>query len=174
MVNTKPAINNIALIGVCAALMTALQFAMSGLVNVEPVTLLVILFSQQFKKQTPYIIYVFVLLEGLLYGFGIWWMTYLYVWMILYVAVRVAGNLNSVLVWALIAGIFGLLFGTLCSIPYWITMGLAGAVAWIMSGLYFDLVHCLSNFAVVLLLWKPLSTGLSKLNKQLGFMHENQ
>lgn len=168
MVNTKSIIKDIAIIGICAALMAALQFAVSGLPNIEPVTLLVILFTHHVKKQTPYIIYVFVLLEGILFGFGMWWLAYLYVWIILYLIVRMIGNSNSAFVWALVAGIFGLLFGVLCSVPYWFTMGPVGAAAWILSGFYFDLLHCAGNFVVVLLLWKPLSLGLSKINKRIG------
>ena len=39
------------------------------------------------RKKTLYIIYIFALLEGLIYGFGIWWIMYLYAWPMLAIVV---------------------------------------------------------------------------------------
>ncbi len=43
----------------------------------ECVTLLFILYTLYFRKRTLYIIYAFALLEGMVYGFGLWWFMYL-------------------------------------------------------------------------------------------------
>ncbi len=168
MVAAKFTIKDVAVIGVCAGLMTALKFAMSSLPNVEPVTLLVILFTQAFGKKTLPMIYCFVLLEGVIYGFHLWWFSYLYIWAILYFVVRAMGEIESAWVWALVAAIFGLLFGVLTSLPYWVTAGPAGALAWISSGLLFDLLHCAGNFIIVVLAWKPLHVGLQHLLQRQG------
>ncbi len=37
------------------------------------------------------------------------------------------------------------------------------AFAWWVSGIPFDIVHCLSNFVICLVLFKPLSRGLSRI-----------
>lgn len=162
-------IKNITLISVCAALMLALQVAMASLPNIETVTLLVMLYAHCLGKRTFYIIYLFVLAEGLIFGFGLWWIGYLYVWSILCLVVLLLGEMNSSLAWALVSAVFGLLFGPLCAIPYFFTRGIAGALAWIAAGFYFDLVHGVANFAIALLLWKPLSLALNKVKIQFGF-----
>ncbi|MEG1181634.1 MAG: hypothetical protein RSD39_06360, partial [Oscillospiraceae bacterium] len=64
--------------------------------------------------------------------------------------------------WAFISGIFGLLFGALCSIPYFFILGINGAIAYFISGLLFDLAHCAGNFAVALLLYKPLHSVIER------------
>ncbi|MDQ9757401.1 hypothetical protein RFZ45_00270, partial [Acinetobacter baumannii] len=64
------------------------QIALAVLPNIEIVSLLVIVYTLVFERKTIPIIYAFALLEGLVYGFGIWWIMYLYVWTILYAIVR--------------------------------------------------------------------------------------
>ena len=57
------------------AMLTAILFlgqvCMAFLPNIEVVTLLVILYTQVYKKKVFFIIYAFALLEGVFYGFGI-------------------------------------------------------------------------------------------------------
>ena len=65
------------------ALLVVSKQAMSGLPNIEPVTLLIILFALELPRETPAAITVFILLQGVLYGFGLWWAMYLYVWYLL-------------------------------------------------------------------------------------------
>lgn len=60
-----------------------------------------------------YTLAVFVLLEGLLYGFGLWWFSYLYIWAILAVAAWLFRKMESRLGWGLLCGFYGLIFGTL-------------------------------------------------------------
>ena len=67
-----------------AAILVIVQVAFSFLPNIEFVSLLIILYTLVFEKRTVVIIYLFALLEGILYGFGVWWIMYLYVWTILY------------------------------------------------------------------------------------------
>ena len=70
-----------------------LQVALRLLPNIEVVSLLIVLFALHFRHRTLFMIYIFVLLEGLVYGFGIWWVSYLYVWTILYLAAILLKNL---------------------------------------------------------------------------------
>jgi energy-coupling factor transport system substrate-specific component len=153
---------DICIVGVCTALLVAGQFALAGLANIEIVSLLIILYTRYLKHRTLFIIYLFALIQGLMYGFHIWWFCYLYVWTLLYFLARAVGDVEQPLVWAIVSGIFGILFGTLCSVPHFITMGFAGGVAWIMSGVLFDLVHCFGNFVLALLLYKPLSRMMQR------------
>ena len=82
--HSKLKIKDITLIAVSSVLLLAAQVAMRYLPNIELVSLLILLFTKHFKRKTLYIIYIFVLIEGLIYGFGLWWICYTYVWTILY------------------------------------------------------------------------------------------
>ena len=56
-----------------AAMMFAVQVGLSFLPNIELVSILVIVSTVAFGRITLMSIYAFVLVEGLCYGFGIWW-----------------------------------------------------------------------------------------------------
>ena len=148
--------------GLCAAVLLAVQIVLSPLPNIELVSLLVIVYTLALGADTLYIIYIFALLEGVVYGFGLWWFTYLYVWTLLYFAARALRGVDSAVLWAIIAAIFGLLFGTLTSVPYFITGGIGGGVAYILGGLVFDFLHCGGNFVLVLLLYRPLRAAMGR------------
>lgn len=139
-----------------AAIMLVAQVALAFLPNIEVVSILVIVSTLVFERKALLSIYIFALLEGLIYGFGIWWINYLYVWTILYVVVRLLRNQRQPLFWAVISAIFGLSFGLLCAIPYAVVGGFYAGVANWVSGLMFDLFHCAGNFATALVLFKPL------------------
>jgi energy-coupling factor transport system substrate-specific component len=155
------------MIGMQAAVLLVLQVALRFIPNVEIVSLLIILYTLIFGRKTIYTIYVFVFLEGIVYGIGLWWFNYLYVWLVLYMITLIFHKNNSAFYWAVISGSFGLSFGLLCSIPYFITGGLPSGFAYWVNGILFDLVHGLGNFIAAITLYKPLYYILDKLNKQL-------
>jgi len=163
LIPSADSLRELCALGVFAALLVALQVGLSFLPNIELVTLLIILMTCRFGKKSLLAVGVFVLVEGLIYGFHIWWINYLYVWPLLVVVVLLLKKGSHPLLWAIVAGLFGLLFGTLCSIPYFITGGLGAGFGYILSGIPFDLIHCISNFFLVLLLYRPLSHTLDKI-----------
>ena len=57
--------------GLMGALLVVSKQAMSGLPNIEPVTLLVILFALELPRETPGAVTVFILLQGVLCGLGL-------------------------------------------------------------------------------------------------------
>jgi len=158
-------------LGLLGALLLVIQIALAPLPNIELVSLCVILYAHVFGRKAFYAIYTFVLLEGLIYGFGIWWISYLYIWSLLAIVVMLFPKLNQVLPWALIAGFFGLFFGLLCSIPYLITGGIYAAFSYWVAGLGFDIIHCVSNFILTILLYKPLHNLLIQLSIRGDFTH---
>ena len=149
-------VKDIVIIGLMGAILLALQVALSFIPNIELVSLLIILCTLIFQKKTVFIITIFVTLEGLLYGFGLWWINYLYIWFILYMIVTVLKKSKSPLFWALISGFFGLSYGGLCAIPYLFIGGVPTAIAYWISGIPFDLIHGIGNFIVALVLFAPL------------------
>ena len=147
----------IAVLALCTALVFGLQIALAALPNIEVVTLLFLVYTLYFGRRTLYIIYIFAVLEGLVYGFHVWWVMYLYVWTILWAAVTLLGRRpHPAVFWAVVAAIFGLLYGLLCAVPYWIVGGYAAAFAWWVAGIPFDFIHCASNFIIVAALFYPM------------------
>ena len=106
--------------GLMGALLVVSKQAMSGLPNIEPVTLLVILFALELPRETggPGAVTVFILLQGVLYGFGLWWAMYLYVWYLLALLAWLLRRMDNALGWAVFSGIYGLCFGGLCAAVY--------------------------------------------------------
>ena len=81
--------------GLMGALLVVSKQAMSGLPNIEPVTLLIILFALELPRETPGAITVFLVLQGVLYGFGLWWAMYLYVWYLLAFLARLLRRMDE-------------------------------------------------------------------------------
>ena len=171
---TKHAARDVAVVGVASALMIGCQVGLSFLPNIELVSLLTILYAQFFGRRTIPIIYVFALVEGIIYGFGSWWIIYLYIWTILYFIARRCRRLRSALGWAVISGLYGLFFGLLCSIPYCFILGFYGGVAYFVQGILSDLVHCAGNFVVALTLYRPLSAVMEHAARRLGYEAEER
>lgn len=160
----------LALLGILTAVLLGGQVALAALPNVEIVSLLVILYSLLLGRQVFLIIYAFALLEGCLYGFGLWWVSYLYVWTLLaIIALALRQAEAPALFWAILSGFFGLAFGALCALPYLVTGGIAAAISYWLAGLGFDLIHCAGNFLVCLLLFRPLYRLLSRLLRWYGW-----
>lgn len=138
------------------------QVIMASLPNIELVSFLIILTARKFGVKSFASVYIFVALEILTYGIHIWNICYMYVWAILVFVVCLVRKKDSVILFALISGIFGLLFGTLCSPVAFFTGGFGYGISWIISGLWFDLLHCFGNALSTFLLYKPLSKVLDK------------
>ena len=164
----KLTVRELVFLALCTAAMFVSQVALSFLPNIELVSLLVIVYTHAFRRKVLYILYVFALLEGLLYGFTTWWLTYLYVWTIL------AG-----LAWAFrrmgVPAGLGVLSGASawpsarcanwCTCP---SDGPRAALGAWVSGIPFDLAHCFGNFVAALALYRPLSRLMQRLTRSLA------
>lgn len=158
----RTASRRVVLCALLAAIMAVLQVAMAVLPNIEPVSLLVLVYTLVFGGDVFYIIATFVLLEGLFHGFHLWWVSYLYIWP-LWAAVVLSlgrGREKPPLVWAAASGAFGLSFGALCALPY-LAGGPWAAFAYWTAGIPFDLFHCAGNFFLTLTLERPLRAILT-------------
>lgn len=142
------------------AILFALQAALAYLPNIELVSLFVILYTLMLGKRVIPILTAFTLLEGVLYGFGVWWISYLYIWPIL---AGVTWSLKRFhapdWAYAVLSCLYGLGFGLLCSLPY-LVGGIGAAFTWWIAGIPFDLVHGISNLILSLVLFQPLKRGL--------------
>lgn len=165
--SAKLALAEVALFGILGALTFGAKFVMSPLPNIEPVSLFVMLFAVTFGKKALFPIYVYVVMEFLVFGIGIWNVFYLYVWLVLFVAALLMRKMTHPVGWALVSGVFGLFFGFLCALTHLVTGGPAFAVSWWVSGIPYDLLHCGGNFVIALVLFVPLRKVLGKLYEQM-------
>lgn len=169
---TRPAdlhgkIRRLVLSALMGALLVAAKQALSGLPNIEAVSFLIILYTLELPRETPGAITVFLLLQGVLYGFGLWWAMYLYVWYLLALVAWLLRRCDHALVWACVSGAYGLCFGGLCAAVYLLAKTPAFALSWWISGLPFDAVHGAGNFVVMLLLYRPVRRALQLAKRQM-------
>ena len=157
----------IVLLGMLGAIAFVCQVSLIFLPNIEVVSILFIVYTRTFGKKALFPIYVFVLHEGIFWGFGSWWIMYLYIWTILWGISMIFHRNDSSIAWAVINGAYGLCFGALCSITQGILFGIGSGFAYFISGIPFDIVHCIGNFFTALFLYKPLTILLSKVRKML-------
>ena len=159
----KITVKELALFSVLGALTFAAKYVMSFLPNIEPVSLMVMLFAVLFGWKCLYPIYLYVGLEMLFFGIGLWNVNYLYIWVILAVGAYLMRKMESSFAWALLSGSFGLVFGALCGIVDVFIGGVPYAIAKWASGIPFDIMHCAGNFVIALLLFKPMRELMEKL-----------
>ena len=96
---------------------------MASLPNINLNAVLIILTTVYFGWKALYAVGVYVLLEGLFFGFSIWWFSYLYIWPLLVILAMLLRRNRSVVIWAVAAGIYGLLFGPLMYLGYFAILG---------------------------------------------------
>lgn len=160
-------VREITLFGMLAALTFGAKWVMAGLPNIEPVSLMVMLFGAVFGWKALFPVGVYVAAEVLFYGLGTWNINYLYVWPILAGAACAMRQMRHPLGWAVLSGVFGLLFGVLCAPVDVVIGGWGYAVSKWVAGIPFDLAHCVGNFVIALLLFVPMRNLVEKLDAQM-------
>ena len=163
MAGAKLTAREICLFGMLAAVTFGAKWVMAPLPNIEPVSLMVMLFGVVFGWKALFPVAVYVMAEILFYGLGPWSFNYLYVWLLLAAVAMLLRRVKNPLLWATVSGFFGLMFGALCA-PVDVFIGGVGYAAgkWV-SGIPFDLVHCVGNFFMALLLFVPLRKLITRL-----------
>lgn len=157
----KLTVLELCILSLMGGLMFALQVAMSSIPNVHVTAVLIIITAVTFGWKVMYSLSVFIILEGLFWGFGMWWFCYWYLWPVLAIAAILMRKNESSLIWAVVAAVHGICFGALCSIPYLFIGGPEMALSYWISGIPYDLAHCAGNFVFTLLLFAPLKKAIS-------------
>ena len=139
----------IVVLGLLGALLVVLQVSMALLPNIEPVSLLVMVYT--------------AVLEALIWGVSTWVLSYLYVWAVLAVLAWLLRGMESRVGWAVLSGAFGLAFGALCALVYLPVGGWQMFAATWVAGIPFDLLHGAGNFAIALVLFQPCRRVLATL-----------
>ncbi len=138
--------------GMLGALMYASKFIMEIFPNVHLLGTFVIALTIVYRRKALYPIYTYVFINGLVTGFSIWWIPYLYMWTLLWGATmllpkNMPGKIKPI-VYMTLCALHGFLFGTLYAPAQAFLYGLdfKGMIAWIIAGLWWDFVHGVSNF----------------------------
>lgn len=174
----KLSIKDIALIAMMVAIIEVCKVSLSFLPNIELTTFWLIMFTRFFGKKIIYVVPIFIIIEGAIYGMNIWWIMYLVVWPLLVFISYLFKERKSIWFWSIFSGMFGLFFGALCTIPYIIvnafstglSTGIKLGIAWWIAGIPWDLVHGIGNFVLMFVLHIPVTVVLYKtrtVNKEL-------
>lgn len=163
-------VQDIATIGMMVAVIEVCKLVLMGIPNVELTTFWIIMFSIYFRNKVFWAIPVFVLIEGAIFGFQVWWIMYLYMWPSLALLAGILKNTDSVIAYSILSSAYGFLFGFFCAIPYLIIgianggimNGLNTAFTWWVSGIPFDMIHGIANFIVMFVLYKPIRSVMNK------------
>lgn len=137
-----------ALLGV---IMFISKLIMEVLPNVHLIGAFTVAFTVIYRRKALSPIYVFVFLTGIYGGFNLWWLPYLYIWTILWGVVMLLPkkmpDTVAMVVYVIVCGLHGLLYGTLYAPAQALMFGLnfEQTLAWIVAGLPYDLIHCVSN-----------------------------
>lgn len=164
-------VSDIALMGVMTAVIEACKAALMFLPNIELTSFWIIVFTIFFRWRILFVIPVFILIEGCLYGFGLWWVMYLYAWPLLALLAYLGRKQESVWFWCVLSSAFGLMFGFLCAIPYVVIgaadgglrSGLYAGFTWWVAGIPWDITHAVGNFALMLALYHPVRLAMKRI-----------
>ena len=147
------------------------KIIMEALPNIHLLGMLTMTYTIAFRKKALIPIYIYIMLNGLYAGFSLWWMPYLYIWTILWaITMLLPRNMPKkakCVVYPIVCAVHGMLFGILYSPAQALMFGLnfEQMIAWILSGLPWDLVHGIGNFFAGLLI-VPLAELLKRLMKK--------
>jgi len=157
----------IAIFSMLGAVMYASKIVMDMLPNIHLLGTLITTYTIVYRKKALYPIYVFVLIIGLFNGFNSWWLPYLYIWTVLWgMVMLVPRHLPKrwqMAAYMTVSAIHGFSYGILYAPVQALVMGfdLERTIAWIMTGLPWDVMHGISNFVGGLLIG-PLVTVLQR------------
>lgn len=166
----KLSIKEIAVFGMLGAMMFASKMLMEFLPNVHLLGVFTIAFTVVYRQKALYPIYIYVLLNGIVAGFNLWWVPHLYIWTVLWGAVMLLPKnmpkKAKPFVYSGLCGLHGFLYGILYAPSQALFYGLSfdATIAWIVSGLPFDLIHGISNIVCGVLIC-PIIMLLRKAEK---------
>lgn len=165
-------IKEMAVFGMLGAMMFASKIAMEVLPNIHLLGVFTIAFTVVYRQKALYPIYIYVVLNGLFAGFNTWWVPYLYIWTLLWGATMLLPKSlpkkAKPFVYMGLCALHGFLYGTLYAPAQALFFGLSfkATIAWIISGIPYDIIHGVSNFVCGLLIC-PIISVLKKAEKYI-------
>ena len=167
-------VTDVALTGVMAATLEAVKLALSALPNIELVSLLLALYGYVFGPCGVLAAVIFVVAEMLIWGINTWVISYLIYWPLIALLFWFLGKkgVKTRFVITGIAVVMTFFFGVLTSLidvglfaGYWENFLLRFSIYY-ARGIWFYVIHIVSNAAVFLTLFTPLEALFQKLKLQ--------
>ena len=158
------------------AVMFISDVLMEFLPNVHLVGVLTVIYTIVYRTKALVPIYIYVFLNGLFSGFGIWWLAYLYIWTVLWGLVmlipkrlpKMAKGVLCIILCTLHGFSFGLLYAPVQMIY---NSDLNYIVSWIAVGFVTaDIYHGIGNCIFGILLIIPLSELLARIDKKTSLI----
>lgn len=156
-------VKTLVVIALLAGLVFVAKESLAFLPNIELVSFLFIVITLTLGvRKSVLTAWIFAALEVIVYGLGVWTIMYLWLWPLLCL---LCGWFKKWLTdehrLALFSGLFGLSFGLLYELPYFVIDFRLGLAAY-LQGLPFDLLHAISNYIVMLMLYQPVYPKLRR------------
>lgn len=156
-----------------SAIMLISKLLLEAIPNFHLLAVFTVAMTVVYRQKALYPIYLYVFLQGIVGGFGLWWIPHLYLWTVLWAATmllpRNMKKATQIVVYTAVCALHGLLYGTLYAPAQAILFGLdfKGMIAWIIAGIPFDLIHAAHNLILGAVLIVPIILVLSKTEKYL-------
>lgn len=147
------------------------KIIMEFLPNIHLLGMFTILLTIVYRQKALIPICIYVFLNGIFSGFNMWWVPYLYIWTVLWALTMLIPRRTPVplqiIIYPILCALHGLCFGLLYAPAQMVmySLTLKQTFAWFVAGLPFDIVHCIGNLLVGMLIY-PLSLVLKKLHNQ--------
>ena len=157
------------------SVMFASKLIMEVLPNIHLLGMLTMALTVTYRLKALIPIYVYVMLQGLYSGFNAWWFPYIYVWTVLWgvtmLIPRKTPKVVAGIIYPILCSLHGFAFGILYAPGQALMFGynFEETLAWIATGLAFDITHGISNIFTGLLVL-PFSALLIKLSKKIGII----
>ena len=158
----------IALFGMLGAVMYLSKILMEVVPNVHLLGVFTVAITVVYRQKALYPIYVYVFLNGLMAGFNMWWIPYLYIWTILWgITMLLPQDMPAKfkpIVYMIVCGVHGFLFGTLYAPAQALMYGFDfdTMLKWIIAGLPWDCIQGVGNFVCGVLI-VPIIVVLRKM-----------
>ena len=143
---------------ICLLVVVKLKFLIN-IDGLELVTFLVVTYGIYFQfKYNLLLVIAFNFFVALIYGFGVWWLAYWYIWPfeLLLVAFLTRFMIKSPSLTAIIVGLFGFSIWIFYFPLHWLVLGYNGAVGFVFPGIIVNLVEGSFNFIVCIILFIPI------------------
>jgi len=144
------------------------KIIMEAFPNIHFVGMLIMVYTVTFRLKALIPIYIYVIISGVYAGFAAWWVPYLYIWTVLWgitmLLPRKMPSWLACILYPLVCSLHGFAYGTLYAPAQALLFGFnfEQTIAWIISGIPFDIIHGISNLFTGMLVL-PLSALLLRL-----------
>ncbi len=177
--NAQRSLDALKAVVVCVMLGTLMfisDILMEFLPNVHIVGVLTVIYTIVYRSRALISIYVYAFINGLVSGFGIWWIAYLYIWTILWALImlvprRLSERVRCVIYVAIVT-LHGFAFGLLyLPVQTFFSTDPAYLFSWWTIGFVTaDIHHGIANCIFGILMIKPISNLLLKLDSSLNIV----